>query len=36
MQYAQGGRKLTQFYREVRDIAGAVAPSPGKAEIREL
>jgi len=24
---AQGGRKLTQFYREVRDIAGAAAPS---------
>lgn len=30
MQCAQGGRKLTQFYREVRDIAGAAAPSPEK------
>jgi hypothetical protein len=24
VQCAQGGRKLTQFYREVRDIAGAL------------
>ena len=30
MQCAQGGRKLTQSYREVRDIVGAAAFSPEK------